>query len=85
MKFAENYYAFYNSGLLSQNHSTGNGPAVSRIARPIGSGIPRPPGLGSRLPAPTAGRIPKLSTGSLPGSRASSIGPNRPPYSSEYY
>ena len=76
----------YIIGASIQNTSTSNGQPTSRIARPIGSGIPRPPGgLCSRLPAPKRGRMPKLSTGSLPGSRASSVGPQKPSYSSEYY
>ena len=80
------YYCNSHSHLGSsvQRNVAQNTQTISKIARPVGSGIPRPGGLGSRLPAPTAGRIPKLSTGSLPGSRASSLGPQRHPYSNEY-
>ena len=77
-------YLHSHLGSSVQRNVAQNTQTISKIARPVGSGIPRPGGLGSRLPAPTAGRIPKLSTGSLPGSRASSLGPQRHPYSNEY-
>ena len=79
-----NCWFFLYLGLSAQRNLGQNTQQISKIARPAGSGIPRPGGLGSRLPAPTARRIPKLSTGSLPGSRASSLGPQRHPYSNDY-